>query len=235
MEWNDLTLRAGLRFEYFDARSTVPERSREPGQLDRRAPRTPSRWTPRSRQALSPRLGVAVPDHRPTRRSTSPTATSTRCPALGHDLHERRLLACCDDLQAGGDQLRRAWATRTSSPSRRCSTSSATSRRSREWLGRRRQPLLQGHPRPARRRVHLDLQRRRVRAADQRRLRQRHRLHARARPARGSGPLSIDARLHLAAGAGQLERPARDRDPRRGRRGSAARARSRSTGTSATR
>ncbi len=90
--------------------------------------------------------------------------------------------------------------------------------------GPRRRPhrLLQGHPRPARRRVHRDLQRRRVRAAHQRRLRQRDRLHPGARPPADCGPVSTVARLHLAAGAGQLERPARDGHARRGRRGSAA-------------
>ncbi len=52
---------------------------------------------------------------------------------------------------------------------------------------------------------------------------------------RPSGPVRHRARLHLAAGAGQLERPARDGHARRRRRGPAARAASRSTGTSATR
>lgn len=60
IEWDDLTLRAGLRLDYFDARSAVPSNLANPANAIQGAP--PSRLketTPKT--SLAPRLGVAFP------------------------------------------------------------------------------------------------------------------------------------------------------------------------------
>ena len=78
MEWNNLTLRAGLRWEYFDPASTVPSDPANPANSIAGAPESvpvdatikqalPHAWASRTR---SPRM----------RRSFSHTATSIRCP-----------------------------------------------------------------------------------------------------------------------------------------------------------
>jgi hypothetical protein len=60
IEWSDLTVRAGLRFDYFDARSTVPGDLSNPANAIEGAPvSTPVETTVKT--ALSPRLGVAYP------------------------------------------------------------------------------------------------------------------------------------------------------------------------------
>ena len=181
MEWHDLTVRAGLRLDYFDARSTVPSDLANPANAIAGRARVASPGRPRSRPSLSPRLGVAYPIE-------DKAAIHF---AYGHfhqfpaDRRRSSRNADYDVLTqpAGGRrQTTACWAIRTSSPRRPSSTRSATSRRSPPDLGLRPHRLLQGHPRPARRRVHRDLQRRRVRAADQRRLRQRPRHHPGPRP-----------------------------------------------------
>jgi outer membrane receptor protein involved in Fe transport len=60
MEWEDLTLRAGLRVEYFDARSTVPSDPANPANAIDGAPESHPVKTTR-KVALAPRLGVAYP------------------------------------------------------------------------------------------------------------------------------------------------------------------------------
>lgn len=60
VEWSDLTLRAGLRFDYFNARSSVPSDPSNPANAISGAPESvPVAATPKL--ALSPRLGVAYP------------------------------------------------------------------------------------------------------------------------------------------------------------------------------
>ncbi|RPJ48771.1 MAG: TonB-dependent receptor [Candidatus Latescibacterota bacterium] len=60
IEWNEITLRAGARFDYFDARSTVPSNLANPANSIAGAP--PSVPKPTSRKtSVSPRLGVAYP------------------------------------------------------------------------------------------------------------------------------------------------------------------------------
>lgn len=60
LEWSDLTLRAGLRLDLFDARSSVPGDPANPANSIDGAPVTPRKETS-TRAALAPRLGVAYP------------------------------------------------------------------------------------------------------------------------------------------------------------------------------
>ncbi|MBN1826009.1 MAG: TonB-dependent receptor [Candidatus Eisenbacteria bacterium] len=99
VEWNDVTLRAGLRFDYFDARSTVPGDPANPANSISGAPESHPRDT--SRKAfLSPRLGVAYPI---TDRAALHFAYGhfVQFPPIGRifDNADYRILK---DLQAGG-------------------------------------------------------------------------------------------------------------------------------------
>jgi outer membrane receptor protein involved in Fe transport len=60
VEWPGLTLRAGLRFDVFAARSTVPSDPSNPANAIAGAPPSYPVWTS-PKVALSPRLGVAYP------------------------------------------------------------------------------------------------------------------------------------------------------------------------------
>jgi outer membrane receptor protein involved in Fe transport len=60
LEWNDLHLRAGLRFDYFSARASVPSDLANPANSIAGAPASvPVATTPKT--ALSPRIGVSYP------------------------------------------------------------------------------------------------------------------------------------------------------------------------------
>jgi len=60
IEWNDLRVRAGLRYEYFNARTSVPGDLSNPANAISGATKVPSR--PASRKLrFSPRLGVSYP------------------------------------------------------------------------------------------------------------------------------------------------------------------------------
>jgi outer membrane receptor protein involved in Fe transport len=60
MEWNDLTIRAGLRFEYFDARGTLPGDLANPANAISGAPATlPVSTTPKT--SVAPRFGLSYP------------------------------------------------------------------------------------------------------------------------------------------------------------------------------
>jgi outer membrane receptor protein involved in Fe transport len=60
LEWYDLTIRAGLRFEYFDANSTVPSDLKNPADTIQGAP--PSYPVPTTvKTSWAPRLGVSYP------------------------------------------------------------------------------------------------------------------------------------------------------------------------------
>ncbi len=60
IEWNDLTIRAGVRFEYFDARSTVPSDLANPANAIAGAPHSYAKGTT-AKTSLAPRLGVSYP------------------------------------------------------------------------------------------------------------------------------------------------------------------------------
>lgn len=60
IEWNDLTLRAGARLEYFDARASLPSDLANPANSITGAPPSPPRATSK-RVSIAPRLGVSYP------------------------------------------------------------------------------------------------------------------------------------------------------------------------------
>ena len=60
LEWNDLVVRAGVRFEYFDARSTVPSDLQNPANAIAGAPESVPQATTQ-KTSFAPRLGVSYP------------------------------------------------------------------------------------------------------------------------------------------------------------------------------
>lgn len=73
IEWRDFVFRAGLRWEYFDARSTIPSDLQNPANAIQGAPEShPKSTTPKS--SVAPRIGVSYPL----------TATSAVFFAYGH-------------------------------------------------------------------------------------------------------------------------------------------------------
>lgn len=73
IEWRDFVFRAGLRWEYFDARSTIPSDLQNPANAIKGAPEShPQSTTPKS--SVAPRIGVSYPL----------TATSAVFFAYGH-------------------------------------------------------------------------------------------------------------------------------------------------------
>jgi outer membrane receptor protein involved in Fe transport len=99
VEWNDMTLRAGLRLDYFDARSTVPSDLANPANSIEGAPRSTAVAASR-KYSWAPRLGVAYP-------ITDRAAVHF---AYGHfyqyapigDIFRNADYTVLDDLQAGG-------------------------------------------------------------------------------------------------------------------------------------
>ncbi|MDZ7361530.1 MAG: TonB-dependent receptor [candidate division KSB1 bacterium] len=60
LEWRDLVVRAGVRFEYFDARATVPSDLQNPANAIAGAPESVPKPTT-VKTSLAPRLGVSYP------------------------------------------------------------------------------------------------------------------------------------------------------------------------------
>ena len=60
IEWNDLTIRAGVRFEYFDAHATLPSDLSNPADSIPGAPRSYQRWATK-KFSVSPRFGLSYP------------------------------------------------------------------------------------------------------------------------------------------------------------------------------
>jgi len=60
LEWKDLIVRAGVRFEYFDARSTVPSDLQNPANAIAGAPESVPKGTT-TKTSFAPRLGVSYP------------------------------------------------------------------------------------------------------------------------------------------------------------------------------
>ena len=58
LEWNDMTLRLGVRFDYFDARSSLPGDLANPANSIAGAPAPPPRPTT-AKWSVSPRIGVS--------------------------------------------------------------------------------------------------------------------------------------------------------------------------------
>jgi outer membrane receptor protein involved in Fe transport len=99
IEWNDLTIRAGGRFEYFDARSTIPSDLANPANSITGAPPSPPKSsTPKF--SLAPRLGVSYPI---THKAAIFFAYGHfyQLPALG-EIFANADYSRLSDLQAGG-------------------------------------------------------------------------------------------------------------------------------------
>jgi outer membrane receptor protein involved in Fe transport len=60
IEWNDLTIRAGLRFEYFNARSTLPSNLANPANAITGAPLSHDR-SATIKKSYAPRIGISYP------------------------------------------------------------------------------------------------------------------------------------------------------------------------------
>lgn len=100
-EWNDLSFRAGLRLDYFDARSTLPGDPANPANAIAGIPPAAPRSTTR-KVSLSPRLGVSYPV---TDRSSVYFAYGHfyQLPALG-DIFSNADFSSLANLAAGGIQ-----------------------------------------------------------------------------------------------------------------------------------
>ncbi len=99
VEWNDLAVRAGLRFDSFDARSTVPSDPANPANSIAGAPASVSQPTT-VKQSFSPRLGVS---QRVSRRASIYFAYGhfSQLPGLGQ-IFSNTDYSILADLAAGG-------------------------------------------------------------------------------------------------------------------------------------
>ena len=100
LEWGDLILRAGLRFEYFDADATIPSNLQNPANsLAPPVPQSESKPTSK-KNALAPRLGFSFP-----LSSTASLYFSYghfyQMPGLGN-LYNNSNYLVLDELQEGG-------------------------------------------------------------------------------------------------------------------------------------
>jgi len=98
IEWTDLTLRAGLRLDYFDARARVPSDPGNPANAIAGAPLSHPRRTS-VKSSLSPRLGVAYPINESTGLHFA-YGHFYQMPGIG-DLFANSDYRILDDLQAG--------------------------------------------------------------------------------------------------------------------------------------
>jgi len=99
IEWDDLTLRAGARLDYFDARSTIPSDLANPANSIEGAPESVPVETSR-KVSVSPRLGVAYPI---TDRAAVHFAYGHfyQYPPIG-EIFRNANYSILNDLQAGG-------------------------------------------------------------------------------------------------------------------------------------
>jgi outer membrane receptor protein involved in Fe transport len=99
LEWNNLRLRGGLRFDFFDARTTVPSDPANPTNTIAGAPL--SEPVPTSNKlSFSPRLGVSFPVSRDAALFFA-YGHFTQMPALG-TMFDNADLGVLNKLQAGG-------------------------------------------------------------------------------------------------------------------------------------
>jgi len=98
IEWNDLSLRAGLRFDFFDARSTLPSDLANPANSIAGAPPSPLRVTT-AKTSFSPRLGVSYPVAKDAALFFA-YGHFYQLPPLG-DIFRNANYGILDDLQAG--------------------------------------------------------------------------------------------------------------------------------------
>ncbi len=99
IEWRDLVVRAGVRLEYFDARSTLPSDLANPANAIQGAPQSVPKDT-KAKLSLSPRIGISYPV------TTSASLFFAyghfyQMPALGQ-IFSNSDYNILDELQAGG-------------------------------------------------------------------------------------------------------------------------------------
>ncbi|MBM2840254.1 MAG: hypothetical protein HW412_782 [Bacteroidetes bacterium] len=115
MELNDLTIRAGIRFEYFDARSTVPSDLANPANSIAGAPLSVPRRTAK-KVSYAPRIGISYPI----------TATSSVFFSYGHfyqfpplrDIFDNANYGTLKELQAGTGNYDRVYSNPDIKPER---------------------------------------------------------------------------------------------------------------------
>jgi outer membrane receptor protein involved in Fe transport len=99
IEWNNLRLRAGLRFDFFDARSSVPSDLANPANTITGAPVSVPQPTS-NKISFSPRLGVSFPVSRDAALFFA-YGHFTQMPALG-TMFDNADYGVLNELQAGG-------------------------------------------------------------------------------------------------------------------------------------
>ncbi|TFG85751.1 MAG: TonB-dependent receptor, partial [Gemmatimonadales bacterium] len=99
LEWNDLRIRAGVRFEYFNARAGLPGDLANPASNPTLGPVTPWRAATR-KMSLAPRLGVSYPVTRDAALFFA-YGHSYQMPSLG-DIFKNSDYDILQDLQSGG-------------------------------------------------------------------------------------------------------------------------------------
>ncbi len=99
IEWHDLMIRAGVRFEYFDANTTVPSNLQNPANAIDGAPESHPHPTT-TKAAWAPRIGVSYPVADRTSIFFS-YGHFYQMPGLG-DLYSNSDYSVLEELQAGG-------------------------------------------------------------------------------------------------------------------------------------
>lgn len=99
LEWNDLRIRAGVRFEYFNARASLPSDLANPASDPALAPVVPWQATTR-KMSLAPRLGVSYPVTRDAALFFA-YGHFYQMPSLG-DVFKNSDYNILQDLQSGG-------------------------------------------------------------------------------------------------------------------------------------
>ena len=99
LEWNDLRIRAGVRFEYFNARAMLPGDLANPANSILGQPVTPWRATTR-KMSLAPRLGVSYPVTKDAALFFA-YGHFYQMPSLG-DIFQNSDYNILQDLQSGG-------------------------------------------------------------------------------------------------------------------------------------
>lgn len=103
IEWNDINLRAGVRFDFFDARSTLPSDLANPANAIAGAPVSSPVGT-RAKYSFSPRLGVSYPVAKDAALFFA-YGHFYQLPPLG-DIFREADYSILEDLQAGAADYR---------------------------------------------------------------------------------------------------------------------------------
>jgi outer membrane receptor protein involved in Fe transport len=137
MEWNELTIRAGVRFEYFDARTTIPGDLQNPANsIDLNGDNIPEVAPPKrasKKISFAPRVGISYPI----------TATSSIFFSYGHfyqfpplrDIFDNANYGVLKDLQAGTGNYDRVFSNPDIKPERTVQYEFGYKNAVTDWLG----------------------------------------------------------------------------------------------------